>query len=106
MSAFVKSKLKAARDAIGKKDYEKAREASLGVLEFEPDNYNANVFLGLALLHLNQTEESEQAYRKAIASSPDQPLAWQGLSQLFEQVHNWVKYAETLEHLAQVFAKA
>lgn len=45
MSAFAKSKLKAARDAIGKQDYEKAREAALGVLEYEPDNYHAYVLL-------------------------------------------------------------
>lgn len=41
MSAFSKSKLKAAKDAIGKQNYEKAQEAALGVLEYEPDNYHA-----------------------------------------------------------------
>ena len=43
MAAIVKTKLKAARDAISKKDYEKARDASLAVLEYDPDNYNAYV---------------------------------------------------------------
>ncbi|GBE81379.1 Superkiller protein [Sparassis crispa] len=105
MSAFVKSKLKAARDAIGKKDYGTARDASLGVLEYEPDNYNAHVFLGLSLFNLGQVDESEQAYRKAIAASPDQALAWQGLSQQLEQSKKWENYAETLEHLSQLFAK-
>ncbi len=78
MSAFVKTKVKAARDAIGKKDYEKARELALGVLEYEPDNYHAyvisippvarfcgrdwhsNLFLGLAYFNLKQYNESEQ----------------------------------------------
>ncbi|CCM00695.1 uncharacterized protein FIBRA_02734 [Fibroporia radiculosa] len=106
MSTFAKGKLKAAREAIGKKDYEKARDTSTEVLEYEPENYNANVFLGLALLNLKQIESSEQAYQKAAASSPDQPLAWQGLLQLYEQAANWVKYAETLEHLARLFSKA
>lgn len=41
MSAFVKSKLKLAKDAIAKRDYEKARESALGVLEYEPENYHA-----------------------------------------------------------------
>lgn len=43
MSAFVKNKLKAARDAIGKKDYITARDAALNVLEYESENYNAYV---------------------------------------------------------------
>lgn len=43
MSVFVKGKLKAAREALGKKEYEKARNAALGVLEYEPENYNAYV---------------------------------------------------------------
>jgi hypothetical protein len=43
MSSFAKSKLKAARDAIGKKNYEQAREAAVQVLDYEPDNYTACV---------------------------------------------------------------
>jgi superkiller protein 3 len=41
MSAFVKGKLKVARDALGKKDYRSAREAAQQVIDYEPDNYNA-----------------------------------------------------------------
>jgi superkiller protein 3 len=41
MSAFTKSKLKAAKEAISKKDFAKARDASNDVLSFEPDNYHA-----------------------------------------------------------------
>ena len=40
-SPFVKSKLKAARDAIGKKNFDKARDAATDALTYEPDNYNA-----------------------------------------------------------------
>ncbi|EMD32118.1 hypothetical protein CERSUDRAFT_119089 [Gelatoporia subvermispora B] len=106
MSAFVKSRLKAARDAIGKKDWETAKQSAEGVLEYEPANYNANVFLALALLNLGEIERSEQAYRKAIAENPEQALAWQGLSKLYEQNQSWEKYAETLGHIAGLFAKA
>lgn len=60
MAAIVKTKLKAAREAFTQKDYERAQQASAEVLEYEPDNYNANVFLGLALLNLNKTEDSER----------------------------------------------
>jgi len=85
MSSFAKSKLKAARDAIGKKNYEQAREAAVQVLDYEPDNYTAcvlksdgyvadlidsslgsHVFLGLALLELGQHEKSEQVNLKFV----------------------------------------
>ncbi|KAI8969575.1 TPR-like protein [Trametes punicea] len=106
MSAFVKGKLKAAREALSKQDNEQARDAALSVLEFEPENYNANVFLGLAYLRLGDFEKSEQAYRKAIALNPEQALAWQGISQLYEKQENWAEYANTLERLARLYAAA
>ncbi|KAG1896020.1 superkiller protein 3 [Suillus fuscotomentosus] len=105
MSSFAKSKLKAARDAIGKKKYEQAREAAAQVLEYEPDNYTAHVFLGLALLELGQHEKSEQLYRKAIELKDDQILAWQGIAKLHEQTQKWNDLADTLEHMMQIFAK-
>lgn len=40
-SVFAKGKLKAAKEAIGKKDYATAENAALQVLEYEPDNYHA-----------------------------------------------------------------
>lgn len=42
-SSFAKTKLKTARDALGKKQYDAARDAALQVLDYEPDNYNAYV---------------------------------------------------------------
>ena len=80
-SSFVKSKLKAARDALGKKQYEAARDAACQVLDYEPDNYNAyvyrapsyrargltwhsHVFLGLAHLELGELDKSEQVNRR------------------------------------------
>ncbi|OAX37205.1 superkiller protein 3 [Rhizopogon vinicolor AM-OR11-026] len=106
MSSFAKSKLKAARDAIGKKKYEQAREAAAQVLDYEPDNYTAHVFLGLALLELGQHEKSEQLYRKAIELKDNQILAWQGITKLYEQTRRWNDLADTLEHIMQMFAKS
>ncbi|OSD01253.1 TPR-like protein [Trametes coccinea BRFM310] len=106
MSAFVKGKLKAAREALSKQDNEKARDSALGVLEFEPDNYNANVFLGLAYLRLGELEKSEQAYRKAIDLNPEQALAWQGIMQLYEKQENWEEYVKTLRKIARLYATA
>ena len=86
MASYVKNKLKAAKEAIGKKDYQASRDAALGVLEYEPENYTAyacifisylkpastfefisvqcrNVFLALSLLNLGETDRSEQVTR-------------------------------------------
>jgi superkiller protein 3 len=41
MSAPVKTKLKAAREAIGKKDWAAVQKAASQVLDYEPENYNA-----------------------------------------------------------------
>ncbi|KAG6878535.1 hypothetical protein C0993_004433 [Termitomyces sp. T159_Od127] len=101
--SFVKSKLKAARDALGKKDYEAAREAASQVLDYETDNYNATVFLALSLLELGEHEKSEQAYRRATGTNPENPLAWQGLSKYYERREEWDKYADTLLHLIELY---
>ncbi|KAI0356305.1 TPR-like protein [Trametes cingulata] len=106
MSAFVKGKLKAAREALAKEEYEKARDAALGVLEYEPDSYPAHVFLGLAYINLNEFDKSEQAYRKAIELNPEQLLAWQGVSRFYEKVERWEDYARSLERIARLHAAA
>ena len=41
MSAIVKTKLKAANEALKKKDYDKAKAAASEALEYDPDNTNA-----------------------------------------------------------------
>ncbi|KAK0197963.1 superkiller protein 3 [Armillaria mellea] len=104
--SFVRTKLKAARDFIAKKDFAAARDSAEKVLEFEPDNYNATVFLGLALLELKDFDKSEQAYRRAIELNGEQLLAWQGLSKFYERTEAWDKYADTLHHLLGFFAKS
>lgn len=104
MASIVKNKLKAAREAIAKKDYEAARNNASMVLEFEPDNYNATVFLALALLELGRTKESEQAYLRATTLQPEQLLAWQGLSRFYERTANWRMYAEVLLRMARLHA--
>ncbi|KLO19533.1 TPR-like protein [Schizopora paradoxa] len=105
-SPFVKGKLKTARDAIGKKDFNKARDAATDVLTYEPDNYNANVFLGLALSELGDIEASEQAYQKAIDANSEQVLAWQGICKLYERRKDAHKYPSTMEKLMQIYAKS
>ncbi len=76
-SSFAKAALKASREAIGKKDFDKALEEADKVLQYEPEHYQALVFRGLALLSLKRFEESETTYRKATQLKPTELLAWQ-----------------------------
>ncbi|KAG9304605.1 hypothetical protein G9A89_020169 [Geosiphon pyriformis] len=63
---YVKNALKLAKDALQVKHYEEALKNCEKVLQYEPDNYNAYVFLGVIYQNLNRLEESLQAYQKAI----------------------------------------
>ncbi|KAG6854057.1 hypothetical protein C0991_011035 [Blastosporella zonata] len=101
--SFAKSKLKAAREALGKKDYAAASDAASQVLDYEPDNYNATVFLALSLLELGQNERSEQAYIRATTLNPENPLAWQGISKYYERREEWEKYADSLLQLMELY---
>lgn len=99
MSSFIKSKLKASRDALQGKDWQSAIEAADEVLESESDNYNAHVFKALALLNKDQKDESEKLYKKAIEIQPGQPLAWQGLEKLLTETKQWDKLINLLQQL-------
>ncbi|KAJ3567050.1 hypothetical protein NP233_g6613 [Leucocoprinus birnbaumii] len=103
--SFAKAKLKLARESIGKKEFAVARDAASQVLDYEPDNYNAHVFLALALFKLGQPDESENTYRKAIQLLPENVLAWQGLSQFYEQIGKREALVDTLHQLAELHSK-
>ncbi|KIJ39435.1 hypothetical protein M422DRAFT_32689 [Sphaerobolus stellatus SS14] len=105
MASFIKGKLKAARDAIGRKDYKTAQESAAEVLEYEASNYNALVFLGLASLELGDVTRSEEAYKKATELYPDQLLAWQGLSKFYERAGKWSEYGKILRRLIDLLSQ-
>ncbi|PPQ64992.1 hypothetical protein CVT26_015701, partial [Gymnopilus dilepis] len=106
MSSFAKPHLKAAREAISKKDYKTAKKEATLVLDYEPENYNALVFSALASLELGEYKESEQIYRKATELNPSQPLAWQGLANFYERREEWDRQADTLIQLLELFNKS
>ena len=104
-SVQIKNNLKAARESIAKKDYEKALELAKKVLSFEPGNYNAHVFAGVSLLNLSRYAESEKSYREAISLSDTNPLAWQGLMNLFEKQANLQGLKEATLALAELYSQ-
>lgn len=104
-STYIKNNLKAARESIAKKDYAKALEFARKVLSFESSNYNALVFAGVGLLNLSQYSESEESYRKAISLDIKNPLAWQGLVNLFEKRQNLPGLKEASLGLADIYVQ-
>ncbi|KAL1924268.1 uncharacterized protein VTP21DRAFT_7303 [Calcarisporiella thermophila] len=99
----IKKDLKLAREAIAAKDFENAVRCCQRVLNWEPDNYNARVFLGVAYLNLNKPEESEASYKRAIDINPTQILAWQGLASFYEKRERWKEFVDTHEALIKRF---
>lgn len=125
--AAAKVKLKAAREAIGSKDWPKAEKAAREVLDLDPDSYNGcaeprhrtvmgraetlshrHVFLGLALASQGRAKAAaaEQAYQKATALSPKQLLAWQGLATMYEEQGKAEEEAQALIQIMDVCNEA
>ncbi|XP_035494637.1 tetratricopeptide repeat protein 37 isoform X2 [Scophthalmus maximus] len=88
-SKEVKTELKSAREAIKNKEFKEALKHCKAVLKLEKNNYNAWVFIGLAASELEQPDQSQSAYKKAVELEPEQLLAWQGLANLYEKTDQW-----------------
>uniref|UniRef100_A0A673CHJ3 Tetratricopeptide repeat domain 37 n=1 Tax=Sphaeramia orbicularis TaxID=375764 RepID=A0A673CHJ3_9TELE len=73
----VKVALKSAREAIKNKEFKEALKHCKAVLKLEKNNYNAWVFIGLAASELEQPDQAQTAYKKAVELEPEQLLAWQ-----------------------------
>lgn len=74
-SAYVKGRLKAARAALEARDWSTAASTASDILSFEASNANALIFKALALSNLNQLDESEALYRRALEEHPGLALA-------------------------------
>lgn len=119
--SVTKIALRASKAALDRRDYDEAEEQAKKVLEVDADNYHAyvslpqtgvdllnlyrNTFLGLALDQQNLFDESEQAYRVAATSKPDEALAWQGLIALYEKQSGAKldEYHQAALHLAEIY---
>ncbi|KAI9820883.1 MAG: Superkiller protein 3 [Thelocarpon impressellum] len=80
-----KQALKAAKAAIDAQQWPEAATQAERVLAADPRNYHANVFLGLALDKQGRHAGAEKPYHTAADVKPKDPLAWQGLVNLYEQ---------------------
>ncbi|PLB52740.1 putative translation repressor/antiviral protein Ski3 [Aspergillus steynii IBT 23096] len=103
-----KAALKAVRTALDSKDFQQAAEKAKDLVQQEPQNYHANVFLGLALDRLNQTQDAEKAYLAATRVKEGEKTAWQGLISVYEKQGSLKldSYREAVLNLGQIFAEA
>ncbi|KAJ9360584.1 hypothetical protein C8Q69DRAFT_410888 [Paecilomyces variotii] len=103
-----KAALKAVRTALDSKDFELAAQKASELVQQEPQNYHAHVFLGLAYDKLNKNDEAEKAYRAATKLKDSDKTAWQGLVNLYEKQgsHKLDAYREATVKLAQIYADA
>ncbi|CAG8954884.1 hypothetical protein HYFRA_00008571 [Hymenoscyphus fraxineus] len=80
-----KAALKAIGAAIKAQKYEDAVNESGKLLASEPKNYQATLFLGFAHSKQSNYVEAEKAYNAATNLKKDDPQAWQGLIQVYQQ---------------------
>ncbi|KAJ5296779.1 D-isomer specific 2-hydroxyacid dehydrogenase NAD-binding [Penicillium atrosanguineum] len=101
-----KAALKAVRTALDSKDFAAAAEKAKALVQQDPKNYHANVFLGLAYDKLNHSDDSEQAYLAATRIKPDDRTAWQGLITLYDRLGGpkLGAYREAIIKLGQILA--
>ncbi|KAI9209035.1 uncharacterized protein BJ171DRAFT_564870 [Polychytrium aggregatum] len=95
----LKQYLKAAREAIDKKDFALAKDNAKWALDIDQASYNAHIFLGLAEQNLGNVKAAEASFRNAADLNPDGPLAFQGLASLFEKTgdqEGWIANMKSL----------
>ncbi|KAM7416515.1 hypothetical protein PAMA_018530 [Pampus argenteus] len=105
----VKTALKSAREAIKNKEFKEALKHCKAVLKLEKNNYNAWVFIGLAASELEQPDQAQTAYKKAVELEPEQLLAWQGLANLYEKTDQWdfkVELPNVYQKLVELYASS
>ncbi|KAJ3215141.1 Tetratricopeptide repeat protein 37 [Dinochytrium kinnereticum] len=101
-----KSRLRAAKEAIGRKDFAASREIAASVISDDPENFNALIFFGLSTANLGLVSDSEDAYKKAIVVNSTSPLPYQGLVSLFEKNPDADKLLQSLELLSGFYEKS
>lgn len=101
-----KAALKAAKAAIDSKSWEEAVEQANTVLEKDPNNYFAKLFLGRANDGLSKYDDAAKAYNDATNIKPEDPQAWLGLRGMYEGLggRNVDENIEVGLKLAEIYA--
>lgn len=78
--------MKAGQDAAWQLRWGAAAEAFTKALQFRPDDLEAHVSLGLALLNSNQLERALKVYRRAIQLAPNDPEPLERTADILERM--------------------
>ncbi|GAB6019412.1 Tetratricopeptide repeat protein 37 [Chamberlinius hualienensis] len=90
-----------AKNAITNKDFHAAVQKCEDILSKDDNNYNALVFLGVALQELSNKDGALASFKKAAKIEPNQILAWKGLQKYYENE----KSTECTKSLQDVYLK-
>ena len=103
--AATKSLLKSIKSAIDSNDFTLAEQKATDLVNREPKNYTALLFLGFAHHKLDKDERAEKAYERAIELKPNEAQALKGLITLYEtqEQKSLEKYHTTAVRLAELF---
>ncbi|OAA54539.1 antiviral protein [Niveomyces insectorum RCEF 264] len=103
-----KAQLKAIGEALKQQQYAEATQQARDVLEADPKNYQALIFLGFALDKCDKLDEAVPVYEEAAGVKPEDPQAWQGLIKVFEKQGSKAlpKYKVAALRLAEIFRDA
>lgn len=108
LTMSTKAALKAAKTAIGARNWTEAKEQATAVLEKDATNYFAKLFLGRANSGLSLFDDAAKAYNDATSIKPDEAQAWLGLREMYESLGP-SKVTENIEvglKLAEIYMNA
>ncbi|KAL1838521.1 hypothetical protein VTJ49DRAFT_2595 [Mycothermus thermophilus] len=103
-----KALLRAVNDLIKHQKWDEAIHAVENILQREPKNYQAHIFLAFALDKKNQVDEAETAYLAATRLKPADTQAWQGLIKLYQRQRGrrLKQYQSAAVKLAEIYRDA
>ncbi|ROT35887.1 TPR-like protein [Sodiomyces alkalinus F11] len=104
----VKAQLKSIADSVKQSKWDDAAQKANDLLETEPRNHQATIFLAFALDKKNRLDEAEKAYKSAASLKPQDSQAWQGVIKLYEKQGSTKvsRYREAALSLAAIWHQA
>ncbi|KAG7401908.1 Tetratricopeptide repeat protein 37 [Phytophthora boehmeriae] len=91
--------------ALKAERYQEAQDAARRVTQFDPNNFQAFMCVGLSSFHLKEWEDCEEAYRRAVDIKPELPVPWKHLVDLFEERKDAKSKLKPLEKLVEINLK-
>ncbi|MBI4615662.1 MAG: tetratricopeptide repeat protein [Planctomycetes bacterium] len=87
---------------FNEKEYERAIECWEGAIFFDPENFRAWTFMGLAHCEMGRMEEGIRLYRKALDIEPRYAKAWNLLGNAFRTTGELFRAVEAFEKANEI----